>query len=119
MFVGLNWKTLEPALVNMADAGGSVSGVPSLAVCYRYPTHEFGNITIVNRPQQKMPVIAHDAVAAKTHLHTFKARRKDAFKRLKVGSLFEYPQPAVSTVKNMINNSANTLSSGTWHKDGN
>ena len=70
-------------------------------------------------PEQQMSVIAHDAVAAKTHIHTFKPLGEDTFKRFKVGTFFEYPQPTIGAVKNMINNSASTFSFGSRHRYGN
>jgi len=116
MLVRLNREALEPALIDMPYAGSAVCGMPSLRVGHRYPSHEFGDIAVVNGPQQQMPVIAHDAVAAEAHIYALKPLSKDTLERFKIGAFSEYPQAAVSTVENMINNTARTVSFGSRHR---
>jgi len=54
----------------MADA---VRSVVALGVDERDPAHEMGQVAILTRPENQMPVVAHDAIAAKTHVEPLKA----------------------------------------------
>lgn len=47
-------------------------------------------------------MVGHDAVSAQTHIKTLNALCKNILKGNKVEVLFEYPEFAVSTVKDMI-----------------
>ena len=62
-----------------------------------------------------MLVGLHYAITAKTHRGTLETFGKDTLKRLKVRTLFEYPQPSVSTVENVISDTADTFSFRTRH----
>ena len=103
MPVALDGEAFKSALVHMADASGAVGGVPSLGVSQCYPSHELGNIAIVLWPQQHVEVVAHNAVAAQPHTHPIDPLSQDAFECRKVITLSEDTQPAVSTIKDMVN----------------
>jgi hypothetical protein len=62
-----------------------------------------------------MPVITHNAVTAKTHRKLLGAFRENLLKRLKVGRLLKYPEPAVGTVQNVIYNISFSYSFWSWH----
>lgn len=53
-----------------------------------------------------MPVVAHDAVAAQSHVNTLKSLGEDSFESDKVARLFKDAQFAVGTVDNVVNNAA-------------
>jgi hypothetical protein len=67
MAVILHRETFESALVQMPDSNSPVRNVVPLRVSKADPAHELRQIAILSRPQQQMPVIAHDAVATDTH----------------------------------------------------
>ena len=75
----LDGKALEPALIKVADTCCSVCGVPSLGVGHCYPLHKYREIAIIARPKQHVPMVAHNAVTAKTHLYASKALSKNTF----------------------------------------
>lgn len=62
-----------------------------------------------------MPVVAHNAVTAKTHAVTGDAVGEDGFKRREILRLFEDAQPTVRTVQCVINNMALRDSLGSAH----
>jgi len=71
-------------------------------VRHRHPLHKRRKIAIGLRPQNQMPVVAHNAVAAKTHRKPLQPFSQNLLKRRKIVRLLEYPQPAVGTVENVI-----------------
>ncbi len=59
MVILLNWKTLEPPLIDVAGARRMTMGMPSLHVRVREPAHEFSKLPILSRPDHQMPVVGH------------------------------------------------------------
>jgi hypothetical protein len=64
MLVRLDWKRLEPALVNVACPRGATVSVPALRMCHGEPPHEFRDLPVpsLERPDDEVPVAGHDAV---------------------------------------------------------
>ena len=60
---------------------------------------------------------AHDAVAADSHVDAGEALGKDTLEGEEIGGLFEDTQLAISTVNNVVNLAACTLSIFTGHKE--
>ena len=98
----LNREAFVASLVEMADTDRAVSGVKALDMRQRNPSHERRQVAVAAGPQNQVPVVAHQAPAAKPHLIQRNAFRQDLLERFKVGGLLAYSQPPVGTVENMI-----------------
>ncbi len=110
MLVRLHGKTLKPPLIDVPYPCCPVRRMPSLCMRQCYPSHKLRNIAGLARPQQQVPVIAHNAVTAKPHPHAIHPLSQHPLKRLEVRTLLEYPQPPIGTVANVVNNTTSTLS---------
>ena len=64
VFVLLDGKRLEAALMGMPVAHAVAMLLPPLDVRVGKPLHEVGKIFVTHRPEQKVPVVGHHAVAA-------------------------------------------------------
>jgi hypothetical protein len=62
-----------------------------------------------------VPVVAHDAVAAHTHVEPLDALGEDAFESVKVASLLENPRTAIGTIQNVLNNVSQIVTFTTRH----
>ena len=67
------------------------------------PTHVVGKITIFARPEEQVPVVAHDTIAANPHIDPLKPLGKDRFKCLEVPVLAKDAQPPICTIEYVIN----------------
>ena len=61
VFILLDGKCLEAALVQGTRPGGMVVRVPALGVGDGQPAHVFGEVAVGVRPEQQVPVVGHDA----------------------------------------------------------
>lgn len=67
----LNGKAFIATLIEMADAGGAVGGVPALGVRAGNPFHKQRQVAVMMRPENEVPMVAHQAIAANPHLEAF------------------------------------------------
>lgn len=86
----------------MPAAYRAVRAVPTMGMGYGDPLHKLRQIVIFLRPENQMPVVAHDAIAAKPHLEPFDPFGEDVFKRFKILPLLKDPKPSIRTVQDMI-----------------
>lgn len=101
--------------IDMPDTGGPVCGMPSLAVRHSHPLHKVRQAAVLAGPEQKVPMVPHDAISAKTHRNTRKPFGKNTFKRRKIVGLFENAQTPIRTIHNMIYNIARIFTFATRH----
>ena len=95
-------ETFEAALVYVAGSGCAVGFVPPLGVGDGDPVHESCQVAVGSGPEDKVKVIAHDAVARKTHVETVDALGQDLLEGEEITFLLEYTQAAVGTVECVI-----------------
>ena len=103
--VGLDGETLVGALIDVPDTCSAMGRVPSLYVGYGDPMHKGRHGIVVRRPEQQVPVVGHDAIAANPHAEPVDALGEDLFEGEEITFLLEYPQSPVGTVKGMVDNS--------------
>lgn len=72
--------------------------VPTLGVRYRDPTHDFGELAIVARPQKQMPVVRHQTVPGNPDARSLVSFVKNLFKVKIVAGLVEQPQATDTAV---------------------
>src|SRR6185437_3370136 len=89
MTVGLNGKTLEPTLIQVALAYLPAMLAPPPNVSRANPLHEGREILGPFGPQDEVPVIAHQAVAEDSHSRSLPALLENLHKRGKVAEFLE------------------------------
>ncbi len=99
----------------MANSGCAVGGMIAVGMCYGNPLHERRQIAVVFRPEQQVPVVAHNAIAANPHAGSSLTFVQNVFKSNEIARRFEYSQPAISSIHDMIIETANCLSFGLGH----
>lgn len=62
MLIALHGKGFETPLIDWPAPRGLPMSVPTLCMGDRDPTHDFGELAIVPRPQEQMPVVGHQTV---------------------------------------------------------
>ena len=80
MIVFFNWKTLESALVDMAASSAVPMFMPAPHVGDGQSLHERGEVSVLARPEDQVPVRAHETIAAHAHgnlLHRFIQHAKE------------------------------------------
>ena len=112
----MDGKTFEPALVQVAKSNRPVRPVPALRMRNSDPFHKLGQVAVVTRPKYQMPVIVHNAITANAHSKLLCTLGQYPFECFEVTHLLEYSQPAVRTVKDMINDITFCYSYESGHK---
>lgn len=115
MAVGLDGETFVTALIQMADADGAVGGVEPLGVELSDPSHKGGQIAVVSGPDQQVPVIAHQAIAAQTHGETLDAFGEDLLESPEIIVFAEDAKTAVGPIEHVIGVSAQRDSFASRH----
>ena len=113
--VALDGKAFVTPLIDMSDADGLVGGVPAVGVRGRDPLHKRRQVAVRPRPQHQVPVVAHQAIAAQPHPEPLDPFSQHRFKRRKIRSRLENPQPTVGTVQYMVHPVAVVNSLLSWH----
>ena len=103
---GLHRKTLEAPLIEMPRAGRPVCGMPTIGVGDGEPAHKLREFAILARPENKMPVIGHEAIGEKSHLCARQRINEQQLKGVIIWGMIEDVSPTISTVKNVIDDTA-------------
>ena len=102
MPIALDGETFVAALVEMADAGCSVGYMVSLRVSKCYPTHIVGQIAVIARPKQQVPVVTHNAVTANPHIDPLQPFSKNHLKSREISIFAKNMQPTISPIENVV-----------------
>ncbi len=106
MAVLLNREALEPALVQMAAAAVVVMLVVTPDMSDANPSHQIAQRSIAVWPQDKMPVIAHQAIGQEIHGITCQPLPQHLLERREILFLMEQAHPAVAAIEDMVDHSA-------------
>lgn len=87
----------------MADSDGSVGGMVSLCVCESHPAHKVRQVSVAMRPQEQVPVVAHNTISAKPHSEQRRTIGQDFLKGQKVVFIAKNPQTSIGTIEYMVN----------------
>ncbi len=102
----LNRKALEPSLVQRSSPGRVMVRVPTLGVRHRQPAHILRQFSILARPQNKVPMVRHEAVCQQTGAGPLLGLKQHLFERLVISFFAEDASPAHRPVQDVINDSA-------------
>ena len=115
MPVLLNWKALEPSLIQMPMPHSGVCVLPTLGVRERQPSHEGGQLAIFLRPQHQMKMIGHQAPGEDADRHALVCLGKHLFESDVILVLLEQPQSAIGAIEHVIDQSARSFSGDAGH----
>jgi hypothetical protein len=107
ILVGVHDKRFESALVYVTEPNFVVVFLPAGRMSNSQPLHERSQIAVMFRPQNKMPMIGHQAVSQNSHVAFFK-RFAD--------NLFEGPVITVVKKQLLFSDAAidNVIDKPTW-----
>lgn len=103
MFVFLNRKRFESALIDVPIADGMPVRVPPLRMGQRQPPDKPRQFSVLARPHDQMPVIWHKAVGQQPRVDAFDGLGQDFLEGIVICLAFEQVHPRIPAVKNMIN----------------
>ena len=115
ILVAFQRKRLEAALIEIPIADAEIGPLPALSVHVGHPLHEAGEVAVVLRPEDKVPMIGHPAVGTDPHGGSAKGLLHHVLKRLVVLLRAELPHPADAAVENVKEHSSGGDSSDSWH----
>ncbi len=110
MFILLDRETFESALIQMAVPDGRVRVFPTLGVRQRQPLHERGQLAVLLRPEDQVPMIGHNAPVENADGHSAMRKEQHTFEREEIIVFFEQPQAAVGSIQDVIDQSAGGVS---------
>ncbi len=113
--VTLHRETLEPSLIEVPVPHGSVRNAPAHRVRVSTLPEEACQLTILLRPDNKVPVIGQNTIRQDTQRLPLVRLDHDPLERLKVSLLSEHMHPADRSVKDVINQSPRRYSRCSWH----
>lgn len=90
--------------------------MPALGVGDRNPAERFGELTILPRPEQEMPMSRHQAIGDDAEASMGLGFGQDSFKRGIVGGSLKEGEASHSTIQDMVGKGAGNESGTTWHK---
>jgi hypothetical protein len=112
----LNGKTLEAALIKMPITDLVIMLLPAPRVCHGQARHEGGELPVLRRAEQQMPVIGHDAVSKELDGNGRQGVGEDAFKGGKVFILAEDFAASDAAVEHVKDHSTGSDAGGTRHE---
>jgi len=102
MDVLLYGKGLEASLIQVPGSGGRAMSVPALHMRESYQAHEIGEVSVLLRPQNQVPVIRHQTPRKNTHGNTGLNISEDALESQVVRIFLEYGQACVGTIEDVV-----------------
>ncbi len=103
MLVFLHRNALIPSLVKMAFSLSLVRLLPAVGVGGGQPVHEFGKCGVFLGPQDKMPVVGHQAVGQEIHWESPAGFSEDPFEGLVISRGDKEFIPGIGPVQDMVN----------------
>jgi hypothetical protein len=101
----------------VAGSDGIMMQMPATDMCCGQPLHETRQVAILQRPQDQMPVIRHEAIAQNADKNFGLSFCQDFFERGIVSVISENRIPTISTVDYVKDHSPRRLACCSWHAD--
>jgi len=117
VFVALDWKRLEPSLIEMAGPYRYVMRVPSIVCVVSEPAKKVRNLAFTSRLHNEVPMIPHDAIGKNSSGMKFQSLVENSEERFEIRSPFEKGQPSHSPIEDMVNVARWRGSCSAWHSD--
>ncbi len=115
MLVCLDGKGFESALIDRARAGGLVRDMPPLRMGHGDPAEDFRELSILPRPQEKVPVSGHEAIGGDTDAKCGMGFGQNGFEGGVVRWGFKQRQSAYTAVQDVIGKVAGGKTGTAWH----
>ena len=115
MPIALYGQTLESSLIHVPVTHGPMRHAPAHGVRVRQPPKKVRQLTILLRPDDKLPLVGQNTIRQNTDRLPRVRLNHDALKLLEVGNLAEHPHPADRSVQDVINESTRSHSRCSWH----
>jgi hypothetical protein len=115
MIIFLGWNCFVRPLMQVAGSDGMMMQIPATPMRCGQLLHETPQVTILQRPQDQMPVIRHEAIAQNTHKNFGLSFCQVFFERGRVRNISENPIPGISTVEYVKKHSPQRLTCCSWH----
>ncbi len=117
MRIGLDRKRFEVALIHRAGSGGVMKGMPALRMRDGDPAEHLGELAVMTRPEQQMPVIGHQTISGDANLSLGMSFGEDLFKSGVVSGLFKKRQLSHATVQHMIGVVSRSKAWAAWYTE--
>jgi len=111
----LDLETFEAALINMAAAQGMIMGMPAHGMSVREPLREGRELSLLLRPNDKVPIIGHQAIGEQPGRMRLQRLAEHALKGLVVAILLEQRQARNGSIENVIEVTSRRCTSNTGH----
>jgi hypothetical protein len=102
----LDRKALEAPLVDMTAPHRVVVNVPALRMGHGKPRHKAGEITVISRPQDQMPVRGHHAIGKDRHPQAHVGLLENLLKGPVISGVGKQRRACVPPVENVIHHPA-------------
>lgn len=115
MFIGLHGKRLKAALIDRPAACALMMRMPALGMRDRDPAEHLGEFAIMPRPEEKMPMIGHEAIGGDANLGLIVGLSKNVLKCGVVRGLAEQFESADTPIQDMIGEIPSSEARPAWH----
>ena len=115
MLIGLHRERFEAALIDGAGPGGVMVGMPALRMGDGDPPQDFGECTILSRPEEEMPVIRHQTIGCNADRSLGVGFSQDIFEGGIVSRFLKYEESSDPTVQDMIREVSSSKAWAVWH----
>src|SRR5712671_3101445 len=115
MLVFLDLETFEAALIDMAAPQGMIMGMPAHGMSVREPLREGREFSLLLRPNDKVPMIGHQAIGEQPGRMRLQRLAEHALKGIVVAILLEQRQARNGSVENVIDVTSRRCTSNTGH----
>ncbi len=117
VIVALNGKTLETPLIEVSITHGPVRNAPTYCVRVRQPSEEIRHLTVLFRPDNKVPVIRQNTIGQDADGLPMVRLHHHPLERLEVGLLAKHMHPPDRSVQDVINLPSRRDPSCSWHNN--
>ena len=116
MVVLLDWKGLEPALIQVTCTNIVIMGVPTLRVRQGQPMAKSGQLAIASRPKHQMSMVGQQAISQQSHpWNVLEGFAQNPLKGGVVTVFLKDRQASVGAIENMINVVAPSMAQWSSH----
>ncbi len=113
--VALNRERLESALVQMAATAHPLKGMPAKRMRSRKPSEVPRKVPVPLGMKHHVPVVWHQAISKDAHRNTILGFRHHLLEGSVITRPLENPRTPIGPVQDMIHNSTDGNTRGSWH----
>ena len=102
MLIGLDGKGFEAALIDRAGSRRVIVGVPALCMGDGDSADDFGEFSVMSRPEEEVPVIRHQAIGGDADPGLGLGFSENRFKGGVISGCLKQREPAHTTVQDVV-----------------